>query len=145
MGLAKNAVPHDKRFARSRSPTPEHAAATKMPARSRSPAARSQARLPPVKEWAFEKTSREGRTWNISHGGRAIALTLEGLYSPFDLSSFEANPRKTLTLRLPKEWDNPFDCMEACVLHEVQQQSGRFFGSAQAPEQVGEAYKPVTK
>ncbi len=103
------------------------------------------ARIPAVKEWSFVKTSQEGRTWAITHGGRAITLTLDG-YSPFSLSSFTAETmRKTLTLRLPTEWDSPFDCLEACLLHEVQEQSGRFFGQPQTPEQVLEAYKPVTK
>ena len=40
--------------------------------------------------------------WAISRGGKPIDLTLEGVYSPFDLSSFGENVRKTLTLRLPK-------------------------------------------
>jgi len=123
----------------------DHRSAPDAMDRSRSTAARVQKCLPPVKEWTFEKTSREGRTWAITHGGRPIELTMEAVYSPFDLSSFNENTRKTLTLRLPKEWDGPFDCMEACLLHEVQEQSGRFFGSAQTPEQVSEAYKAVTK
>jgi len=109
------------------------------------PAAHAQNRLPAVKAWSFEKTTREGRTWAVSHGGKPIELTLEAVYSPFDLSSFNENARKTLTLRLPKEWDNPFDCMEACLLHEVQEQSGRFFGQPQTAEHVTDAYKAVTK
>ena len=116
--------------------------------RSRSPTARgvsTRCELPPVKAWSFEKTSREGKTWAISHGGKPIQLTLEGVSSPFDLSSFNDASRKTLTLRLPKEWDNPFECMEACLLHEVQERSQQFFGSSQSMEVISMNYKPVTK
>ena len=112
---------------------------------SHSPAALVQKRIPPVKEWNFAKTSQEGRTWAITHEGRPIELTLQVLYSPFDLSNFNDNSRKTLTLRLPKEWDDPFDCMEACLQHEVEEQSARFFASPQTPGQVSDAYRPVTK
>ena len=116
-----------------------------MAARSRSPVPRDS-KIPAVKAWSFEKTSREGKTWAISHGGKPIELTLEGLYSPFDLGSFqEASTRKTLTLRLPKEWDNVFDCMESCLVHEAQEQSSRFFGQPQSPEQIADAYKAITK
>ena len=116
-----------------------------MAARSRSPVPRDS-KIPAVKTWSFEKTSREGKTWAISHGGRPIELTLEGMFSPFDLGSFqEASTRKTLTLRLPKEWDNVFDCMESCLVHEAQEQSSRFFGQPQSPEQIADAYKAITK
>ena len=116
-----------------------------MAARSRSPVPRDS-KIPAVKAWSFEKTSREGKTWAISHGGRPIELTLEGMFSPFDLGSFqEASTRKTLTLRLPKEWDTAFDCMEACLVHEAQEQSSRFFGQPQSPEQIADAYKAITK
>ena len=81
----------------------------------------------------------------INHGGRPIELTLEAVYSPFDLGSFNENTRKVLTLRLPKEWDEVFECMEACLLHEVQEQSGRFFGQPQTAEQVSDSFKVVSK
>ena len=114
--------------------------------RSRSPAPRgSSAVIPPVKAWSFEKTTLEGKTWAISHGGKPIELTLEAVYSPFNLSSFNENSRKVLTLRLPKEWDDVFGCMEACLLHEVQEQSGRFFGGPQSAEHISERYKAISK
>ena len=122
----------------------DHRSAPDAMDRSRSPASHG-AKIPAVKAWSFEKTSREGRTWAISHGGKPIYLTLENVFSPFDLSSFNENSRKTLTLRLPKEWDEPFDCMEAALQHEVQEQISRFFASPQTAEQVSEAYKYVSK
>jgi hypothetical protein len=123
----------------------DHCSAPDAMDRSRSPAARVQKCIPPVKEWTFEKTSREGRTWAITHGGRPIELTLEAAFSPFNLSSFNDNTRKTLTLRLSKEWDGPFDCMEAALQYEVQEQNARYFASPQTPEQVADAYKLITK
>ena len=101
--------------------------------------------IPPVKAWSFEKTTLEGKTWAIHHGGKPIEITIEAAYSPFDLSSFNENTRKVLTLRLPKEWDPVFDCMEACLLHEVQEQSARFFGQPLTAEQVSDCYKAVSK
>ena len=136
MGFAKRAAEN--------SLSTDHRSAPDAMDRSRSPAPRD-AKLPAVKAWSFEKTSREGRTWAISHGGKPIYLTLENVFSPFDLSSFNENSRKTLTLRLPKEWDGPFDCMEAALQHEVQEQISRFFASPQTAEQVSDAYKLITK
>ena len=103
------------------------------------------ATIAPVKEWRFDQTSLESKVWNISRAGKPIELTIEGLYNPWQLSSLNESVRKTLTLRLPKEWDQPFDCMEACLLHEVQERSAEFLGSPQSPEHIAELFKPITK
>ena len=101
--------------------------------------------IPAVKEWKFDRTSLEGRVWNITRAGKPIVLTIEGMYSPFEPSSMNESVRKTLTLRLTKEWDAPFDCMEACLIHEVQERSHEFLGSWQSPEHIAESYKAITK
>ena len=101
--------------------------------------------IPPVKEWKFDQTSLESKVWNITRAGKPIELHIEGLYSPWQLSSLNESARKTLTLRLLKEWDAPFDCMESCLLHEVQERSAEFLGSPQSPEHIAELFKPITK
>ena len=112
--------------------------------------------IPAVKEWKFDRTSLEGKVWNITRAGKPIVLTIEGMYSPFEPSSMNESARKTLTLRLPKEWDAPFDCMEACLVHEVQERSHDFLGSeteqkamttrlSPSPEHIAESYKAITK
>ena len=57
----------------------------------------------------------------------------------------EGGNRKTLALRLPKSWDGPFECMEACVLHEIGEQSEVFSGSDVDPEELLSKYKALTK
>ena len=101
--------------------------------------------IPAVKEWKFDRTSLEGKMWNITRAGKPIVLTIESLYSPFEPSSLNESVRKTLTLRLPKEWDAPFDCMEACLLHEVQQRSNEFLGSVWDAHHITDCYKAITK
>ena len=66
--------------------------------------------------------------------------------SPFEPSSFvEESSRKTITLRLNKEWDAALDCFEACILHEATSRSAEFFGRSLGEEEVCEMYKPITK
>lgn len=101
--------------------------------------------IPAVKEWRFDRTTLEGKVWNITRAGKAVELTIEGLYSPWQPSSLNESARKTLTLRLPAEWDAPFDCMEHALVHEVIDQSDKFLGSAQSPEHIAESYKFITK
>ena len=85
--------------------------------------------IPTVKNWKFDQTSLESKVWNITHQSKPISLTIEGLYSPWQPSSLNESVRKTLTLRLPARWDAQFDCMEACLLHEVQERSAEFLNT----------------
>ena len=109
--------------------------------------------IPAVKEWRFDRTTLEGKVWNITRAGKAVELTIEGLYSPWQPSSLNESARKTLTLRLPAEWDAPFDCMEHALVHEVIEQSDKFFGGASSQgdkvigsaEDIAESYKFITK
>ena len=67
-------------------------------------------------------------------------------YAPWEASAFDdANPRKTLTLRLPKILDEPFERMESCLGHEVFAESVRFFGRKLSEEDVLTMYKSITK
>ncbi len=116
--------------------------------RSRSPP-RVRVSIPPVSEWTFVKTSTDGvipTSMVIRHGGKIIEMAVNNVVSPFEPSSFIENCyRKSLTLRLPTEWADPFECMEACLRAEVSQQATRFFDTPQTPEQIEEMYSPVSK
>jgi hypothetical protein len=75
--------------------------------------------------------------FGISNKGVVVDLILADTYSSFDVSSVKENGnRKTLALRLPKSWDEPFECMEACVKHEIGEQSDVFFSSDVDSEQL---------
>jgi len=81
----------------------------------------------------------------LHHKGTAITLKLLGCYSPFNLSSVHENyPRKTLTLRLPKELDVPLERMEKEIVALVSKRSHEFFLNNMSPEQVKENYKPIS-
>ncbi len=113
--------------------------------RSCSPAAL----IPPVKSWQFmPSSSADGvvKSVPIAHQQRPIVLSIQNAFSPFEPSAFhEGSSRKTLTLRLSKEWDAAFDCLEACLLHEVATSTYEFFGRPLGEEEVREMYKPITK
>ncbi len=104
---------------------------------------------PPVKSWQFmPSSSADGgvKSVPIAHQQRPIALSIHKAFSPFEPSAYaEGGTRKTLTLRLDKEWDAAFDCFEACLLHEVTTRSEEFFGRAVLPLEVREMYKPIAK
>jgi hypothetical protein len=82
-----------------------------------------------VSEWLYEKADIAS-VRSVKHKGVAVDLIIADTYSSLDLTSMEeGNNRKTLALRLPKAWDEPFECMEACVIHEIGERSDLFFSS----------------
>ncbi len=123
----------------------QHHEAAMMSKRSSSPAAL----IPPVKSWQFMPSSSAEsgvKSVPIAHQQRPIVLSIQNAFSPFEPSAFhEGSSRKTLTLRLSKEWDAAFDCLEACLLHEVATSTYEFFGRPLGEEEVREMYKPITK
>ncbi len=123
----------------------QHHEAEMLSKRSCSPAAL----IPPVKSWQFmPSSSSDGwvKSVLIAHQQRPIVLSIQNAFSPFEPSAYvEGATRKTLTLRLSKEWDAAFDCLEACLLHEVTTRSQELFGRALSEEEVAEMYKPLTK
>ncbi len=116
-----------------------------MSKRSCSPAAL----IPPVKSWQFmPSSSSDGWVKNvlIAHKQRPIVLSIQNAFSPFEPSAYvEGATRKTLTLRLSKEWDAAFDCFEACLLYEVAARSQEIFGRSLSEEELAEMYKPLTR
>ena len=104
--------------------------------------------IPPVMSWAFQAACTENglKSVPVTHQERPIVLSIQNAFSPFEPSAFlEGSPRKTLTLRLSKEWDAAFDCFEACLIYEVAIRSQEFFGRNLGEEEVREIYKPLTK
>ncbi len=105
--------------------------------------------IPPVSSWAFHSPSilSSGlKTVPVSYEQRPISLTIQDAYSPFEPSAFvEGNSRKTLTLNLTPEWDDAFECFEACLLHEVAAKSLQIFGRTLGQAEVEEMYKPMSR
>ncbi len=123
---------------------------SRMTKRSRSPPQiRAPAALiPPVKSWSFLPSRAESgiKSVPMTYQESPIVLSIQDVLSPFEPSSFvEESTRKTLTLRLNKEWDAAFDCFEACLLYEVATRSDEFFGRALGEEEAQEMYKPISK
>ncbi len=128
----------------------QHHLASRMTTSSRSPpqTRAPAARIPPVKNWAFLPSRAESgiKSVPVTYEQGPIILSLEDVLSPFEPSSYvEESTRKTLTLRLSKEWDAAFDCFEACLLHEVASRREEFFGRPLGEEEVREMCKPITK
>ena len=105
--------------------------------------------IPPVKSWQFlPATSAESgiKSVPLAHKQRPIVLSIQNAFSPFEPSAYvEGATRKTLTLRLNKEWDGAFDCFEACLLYEVAARSQEIFGRSLGEEELAEMYKPLTR
>ena len=104
--------------------------------------------IPAVKAWKMGAAQgAEGgvKTYPLSVGGSEIMLQMQGCLSPFDASSLSGGSRKTLTLRLPQVWDEPFGLMETALLKEVAVKSTALFGKQLSEEELVEMYKPVSK
>jgi hypothetical protein len=119
-------------------------------ARSRSPSImQERVSIPPVSEWTFTKTRPMGKlpaSVELRHAGLAIEMFMNKVVSPFEPGSFiQPCYRKTLTLRLPEEWDNALACLEACLIHEVIQRASTLFEDTFTSEQITAMYSPVTK
>jgi hypothetical protein len=101
--------------------------------------------LPPVSEWLYEQTEIAS-VWTIKHKGNAVDLIITDAYSSFDLSSMkEGGNRKTLALRLPRINDEPSECMEARVIHEIGERNDMLFCSDVDQEHLLTKYKALTK
>ena len=104
--------------------------------------------IPAVKAWKMGAAQgAEGgvKTYPLSVGGSEIMLQMQGCLSPFDASSLSGGSRKTLTLRLPQVWDEPFGLMETALLKEVSVKSTALFGKPLSEAELAEMYKPVSK
>ena len=121
-----------------------------MASRSRSPT-RAQELIPPVAAWTFgaaraNTENSEVNTFPVSFAGKDVYLSMGGVVTPFEISSLsEGNARKSLTLRLPKAWEESVECMESCLLHEVCAQTRRFFRCALEEHEVEAMYKPCSQ
>ena len=121
---------------------------TTMASRSRSPTRVSL--IPPVSSWTFGPArenleNSEVRTFPISHNGADLSISMGGVVSPFELLCLsEGNARKSLTLRLPKIWEEAVETMEACLMHEVCEQTVRFF-QRPAEDEDEAMYKPCSQ
>ena len=124
--------------------------ATRSRSPTRAPFSYSESLVPPVDSWTFGSALKnlensEVRTYPISVNGEKVCLSMSGVISPFDLSSLsEGSARKSLTLRLPTQWDDAIDCMEACLMGKVCDQPERFFQRPAADEDV-DLYKPCSQ
>ena len=100
-----------------------------------------------VHTWKFgpAQDANGVKTFVVSSGGMPLTLNLQGCISPFDASSLSGGARKTLTLRLPQPWDNPFGEMEVNLVKEVAAKSPGLFGETLSEEQLLERYKPIAK
>ena len=102
-----------------------------------------------VSTWIFgegREVSEGLRSFPISVGGKWLTIQLLETLSPFEPSSLtEGAARKTLTLRLPKEWDEPFGEMEATLVKLMAKKSKEIFGKKLSEEQLHGSYKPISK
>ena len=104
--------------------------------------------IPLVKNWKFGAAAQgdsDVKSYPLTVGGMDIVLNLQGCISPFDASSLNGGARKTLTLRLPKVWDEPFHQMEEALIKEVASKSQTLFGEKLNEEQLLERYKSLSK
>ncbi len=138
MGLAKREMERN-------APSPKR---SRSPPQTRGSAVAPAALIPPVKSWTFlDARSESGiKSIPVTYQRSLIVLSIQDVLSPFEPSSFvEESTRKTITLRLNKEWDAAVDCFEACILHEAASRSEEFFGRPLGEEAVREMYKPISK
>ena len=164
MTFSSNNVRADPRFT-----SPERGASTQeasAPARSRSNSrltdfaallpnvqlpdqAASRVRVPPPAQWTIGRTIDVGtdiRTSSLSFKGQGITFNLENVHSPFEPSALNpASARKTLTLRLSKEWEARFVNLEEALLARVAASSSAILGREIPEEEVQCMFKPHTK
>ena len=103
--------------------------------------------IPRVKTWKFGPALGESdvKSYPLTMGGMDLVLNIQGCLSPFDPSSLNGSARKTLTLRLPKIWDDPFGGVESELVKEVATKSQTLFGEKLNEEQLLERYKPIAR
>ena len=100
-----------------------------------------------VNTWKFGPALGESdvKSFPLTAGGLDLVLNLQGCLSPFDSSSLNGGARKTLTLRLPRIWDEPFHQMETALIKEAALKSQTLFGEKLTADQLQERYKPLGK
>jgi hypothetical protein len=102
-----------------------------------------------VSTWIFgdvRPVSDDLRSFPISCGGKWPSIQFLETLSPFEPSSLtEGASRKTLTLRVPRDLDEPFGAMEDALLKLVSKKSKELLGKKQSEEQLRESYKPLSK
>jgi hypothetical protein len=108
--------------------------------------------VPVVSTWTLGEARENSenaqvKTFPLSLDGRDVFLSIGGAISPFDLSSVaEGNARKSLTLRLPKNWDEAIECMESCLQHEMwERQAQKLFGREIDFEEFSSLYRSVSQ
>ena len=103
--------------------------------------------IPRVKTWKFGPALGEGdvKSYTLTVGGMDLVINLQGCLSPFEPSSLNGGARKTLTLRLPKIWDEPFGEVETALVKLAALNSQTLFGEKLTPDQLQERYKPIGK
>ena len=109
----------------------------------------ANSQLADVSTWIFgegREVSEGLRSFPISVGGKWLTIQLLETTSPFEPSSLtEGATRKTLTLRLNKEWDEPFGAMEEALVKVASKKSKEIFGKKLSEQQLLESYKPISK
>ena len=109
----------------------------------------SVGQLPSVATWTFgdsREVSEGLRSFPISVDGKWLTVQILAAQAPFELSSLnEGSSRKTMVLRLPKGWDEPFGTMEAALVKEAAANSQALFGERLSEEQLIERYKSITQ
>ena len=83
----------------------------------------------------------------IEFNNKPIKIIIKDVYSPFESTSLDPNStRKSILLRLPECWDTIFSCMEACVLHAVQEKKlvQQVTNKKYSSEEIESNYKPVS-
>ena len=114
--------------------------------RSRSPV--TMPLLPHVSTLSFGKSQKDPdvTTYSIMNGSEALAFTIGGAISPFELSSLMENaPRKTLTLKLPKIWEDAIDVWESELMVYMKAARATYFGQEVTEDEVATLYKSFTK
>ena len=102
--------------------------------------------IPGVESWSFGAVKGEEiKSFPIMSNGGNLVISLQGCASPFEPTSLTEAVRKSISLRLPSEWDDPFGDMEKAVIQLVCTRSREFFGADLTEDQIIERYKPITK
>ena len=103
--------------------------------------------LPHVSALSFGNAQKESdvTTFSIMNGSEALVFTIGGAVSPFELSSLLENPRKTLTLKLPKVWEDTIDIWEAELMEYMKTHRATYFGAEVTEDEVSDLYKSFTK
>ena len=103
--------------------------------------------IPSVEAWTFGAITGDGavKSYPITCGGMDLVLNIQDCVAPFDASSLKDASRKTLTLRLSRDWDGPLGIVEAALLKMVHANSEEYFGQRLTEDEILGRYKAITK